>query len=105
MAISTLGKRTRSSKQEGECSSYNITAKETAVDSRSAEPTLSLDFSAKRPRRTPKKTSEKEHISIHDKENQENEQPESDSQGEPEPTPTKCQSRRTSIASTVRSCR
>ncbi|KAH6853796.1 P-loop containing nucleoside triphosphate hydrolase protein [Chaetomium sp. MPI-CAGE-AT-0009] len=84
MAIATLGKRTRSSGQD-------------------EEPTLSLDSSAKRPRRTPKKASEKEHISVHDKENQENNQPESDSQGEAEPTPTKSHSRRTSIASTARS--
>ncbi|KAK4156938.1 P-loop containing nucleoside triphosphate hydrolase protein [Chaetomidium leptoderma] len=83
MAITTLGKRTRSSKQE--------------------EPIQSLDFSAKRPRRTLKKISEKEHISVHDKENQENPQLDSDSQEEAAPTPTQSQSRRTSIASTVRS--
>lgn len=77
----------------------------TATDNRLAEPTLSLDFSAKRPRRTPKKASEKEHIAVHDKENKENDQPESDSQGEAEPTPTKSLSRRTSIASTVKSCK
>ena len=106
MANTTLGKRTRSSKQEGTTSlSYtrlrNKRKLELTLDADS-EPTLSLDFSAKRPRRTPRKTSEKEHISVHDKENQENEQQhESDS----EATPTKSYSRRTSIASTVRSCK
>ncbi|KAK4105522.1 cell division control protein Cdc6 [Parathielavia hyrcaniae] len=82
MPSTTLGKRTRSSKRE--------------------EPILSLDFSAKRVRRTPRTVSEKVHLSVYDAENQENEQPESDSEGE-EPTPTKPTSRRTSIASTVRS--
>ncbi|KAK4128761.1 cell division control protein Cdc6 [Parathielavia appendiculata] len=82
MPSTTLGKRTRSSKQE--------------------EPILSLDFSAKRVRRTPRKISEKERLSFCDKENQENEQPESDSEGE-ESTPTKPTSRRTSIASTAKS--
>ncbi|KAH6650705.1 P-loop containing nucleoside triphosphate hydrolase protein [Chaetomium tenue] len=84
MAVTTLGKRTRSSGQE-------------------EEPTLSLDFSAKRPKRTPRKSIEKEDSSVYDKENKENNEPESDSQGEPDPTPTKCHSRRTSIASTVKS--
>ncbi|EAQ93253.1 hypothetical protein CHGG_01488 [Chaetomium globosum CBS 148.51] len=84
MALTALGKRTRSSGQE-------------------EEPTLSLDFSAKRPKRTPKKSIEKELSSVYDKENKENNEPESDSQGEPDPTPTKCHSRRTSIASTVKS--
>jgi cell division control protein 6 len=83
----------------------DLHTKGTTIDNRLAEPTLSLDSSAKRPRRTPKKASEKEHISVHDKENKENDQPESDSQGEAEPTPTKSHSRRTSIASTVKSCK
>ncbi|KAK4236898.1 P-loop containing nucleoside triphosphate hydrolase protein [Achaetomium macrosporum] len=81
MAPVTLGKRTRSSREP--------------------EPTLSLDFSAKRARRTPRKIREKEHITVHDSENQENEQPESDS--EEELTPKTSRSRRTSIASTVKS--
>ncbi|AEO53533.1 hypothetical protein MYCTH_2294999 [Thermothelomyces thermophilus ATCC 42464] len=83
MATTTLGKRTRSSKQE--------------------EPPLSLDYSSKRPRRTPRKLSGKEDTSILDKENQENEQPESGSQGDAEPTPTKCHSRRDSVVSGTRS--
>ncbi|KAK4251875.1 P-loop containing nucleoside triphosphate hydrolase protein [Corynascus novoguineensis] len=83
MAITTLGKRTRSSKQE--------------------EPPVNPDSPAKRLRRTPRKVSEKEHISVLDQENQENEQPEFDAEGEAESTPTKCHSRRTSVASTVRS--
>lgn len=76
-----------------------------AIDNHLPEPTLSLDFSAKRPKRTPKKSIEKELSSVYDKENKENNEPESDSQGEPDPTPTKCHSRRTSIASTVKSCK
>jgi cell division control protein 6 len=70
-----------------------------------SEPTLSLDFSAKRPRRTPRKISEKEHISVHDKENQENQENEQQPESDSEATPTKSYSRRTSIASTVRSCK
>ncbi|KAG7293016.1 hypothetical protein NEMBOFW57_003061 [Staphylotrichum longicolle] len=83
MAVTTLGKRTRSSKE--------------------AEPTLSLDFPAKRARRTPRKAGEKEQPSVYDAENQENEHAEPESEEEAEATPTKIQSRRTSIASTVRS--
>ena len=83
-----------------------LRTRETAIDTQFAEPTPGLDLSAKRARRTPRKPTEKEHISVYDNENQENEenaQAESDSREEAEPTPTKSYSRRTSIASTVRS--
>ncbi|KAK4142342.1 P-loop containing nucleoside triphosphate hydrolase protein [Dichotomopilus funicola] len=83
--MTTLGKRTRSSVQDA------------------AEPTLSLDFSSKRPRRATRTVSKQEPITIHDDENQENEVPERASREDTEQTPTKCNSRRTSIASTVRS--
>ncbi|KAK3310053.1 P-loop containing nucleoside triphosphate hydrolase protein [Chaetomium strumarium] len=78
-----LGKRTRSSEE--------------------TKSTLSLDFSVKRARRTPRKTTEKEQIAIHDSENEENEQPEYGSQGGDKSTPKTSRSRRTSIASTVKS--
>lgn len=93
MANTTLGKRTRSSKETGD-----------------AEPARGLDFSAKRARRTPSKNSQhsqKEHMALYDGEDQENEHvaPDSPAEGEAEAesTPYKAQSRRTSIATTVRS--
>lgn len=70
----------------------------------SAEPTLSLDFSAKRARRTPSKASEKELVVLQLSENEENEPAESDYPTTVESTPAKSLSRRTSIASTVKSC-
>ncbi|KAL2133052.1 hypothetical protein VTI74DRAFT_2991 [Chaetomium olivicolor] len=84
MAVTTLGKRTRGSRE--------------------AEPALSLnlDYSPKRQRRTPRKTTEKARVEVHDVGDKENEPLESDSHEE-EPTPTKHLSRRTSIASSVRS--
>jgi hypothetical protein len=78
--------------------------REAAIDAHFAEPTPGLDLSVKRARRTPKKITEKEHVSIYDNENEENEQAESE-QDVPEFTPIKSLSRRTSIASTARSCR
>ncbi|KAJ4297192.1 AAA ATPase [Collariella sp. IMI 366227] len=82
MAVTALGKRTRSSRE--------------------VEPTLSLDFSAKRLRRTPRRATEKERIEAQDVEDKENAPLGSDSEVE-EPTPTKPLSRRTSIASSVKS--
>ena len=117
MAVTALGKRTRSSREVGKCclppcpaaTIAVLRTRETAIDAQFAEPTPGLDLSAKRARRTPRTiTAEKEHISVYDSENQENEenaQAESDSRDEAEPTPIKSYSRRTSIASTVRSSR
>ncbi|AEO70408.1 5f947a39-4640-4c38-9ea4-74668d664c70 [Thermothielavioides terrestris] len=87
MASTTLGKRTRSSRE--------------------AEPKLSLDFdfSAKRARRTPKKASEKQlpvPSDVENVENEENELPESEPGREVESS-SKPQSRRTSVANTVKS--
>ncbi|KAL2018712.1 hypothetical protein VTK56DRAFT_486 [Thermocarpiscus australiensis] len=87
MASTTLGKRTR--------------------NSREAEPTEILDFSAKRPRRALRSTSEKHNRSkstaVQDVEDQENQQPLRESQGEGEPTAsTKSQPRRSSITSALK---
>ncbi|KAL2124612.1 hypothetical protein VTJ04DRAFT_977 [Mycothermus thermophilus] len=82
MAATTLGKRTRASRQQDE------------------DTVLPLDSSAKRLRRNLKK---EENDVQENCENQENEQPESDS--EAEATPRKSFSRRTSIASTVKSAK
>ncbi|KAK3906814.1 P-loop containing nucleoside triphosphate hydrolase protein [Staphylotrichum tortipilum] len=89
MANITLGKRTRSSRE--------------------TEPAASLDFSAKRARRTPIKNSQEEHVALYDGEDQENQHIAPDSpreaEAKPEAESTRCkaQSRRTSIATTVRS--
>ncbi|KAL1844277.1 hypothetical protein VTJ49DRAFT_2334 [Mycothermus thermophilus] len=84
MASTTLGKRTRASRQQED------------------EPVLSLDSPAKRLRRNTVRDIKQENNDIQEShENQENEQPES----EAEATPTKCFSRRTSIASTVKSAK
>ncbi|KAL2165138.1 hypothetical protein VTH06DRAFT_434 [Thermothelomyces fergusii] len=83
MATSTLGKRTRSSKEE--------------------EPRLGLDFSPKRPKPTPRKPSAKEEAVL-DTENQENEQPGSRAREDAGKTPTKPRPRRDSaVGSTARS--
>ncbi|KAL2271213.1 hypothetical protein VTJ83DRAFT_584 [Remersonia thermophila] len=87
MASAALGKRTRASRQQED------------------EPVLSLVSPAKRLRRNPLRDIHKENKDIQEPhENQENEQSEPESEAEPEATPTKkaC-SRRTSVASTVRS--
>ncbi|KXX75104.1 Cell division control protein 18 [Madurella mycetomatis] len=86
MASTTLGKRTR--------------------NSREAEPIPGLDSSAKRSRRAPKKNADVEEdstSSISDNvENQENHRPSRKSREDDEPTPTKSLSRRPSIATTVK---
>ncbi|GAB1310451.1 AAA ATPase [Madurella fahalii] len=86
MASTTLGKRTRSSRE--------------------VEPIPGPDFSAKRTRRTPKKAIEDDENSTpsisDDVENQENHRPSRKPREAEEPTPTKPLSRRSSIATTVK---
>lgn len=110
MAVTTLGKRTRSSNEPRKHPAFSAAvweARTWRLTLASAGLTPGLDTPAKRTRRSPRSITEsatKASLNaVDDVEDQENQEPTKDSQEEVEPTPTKSQSKRVLVANTVKS--